>query len=380
MRGLKYVSMHGPTGYGEAARRYVRGLAEAGVSLTWSPVVERRGPARGPARGLTARRPDDLDAVFGEFLGRRIEYDTVLLHTVPEYFPAWAEREPGKRIVGYTAWETDRPPAHWPALLNGLDLLLVPCEWNREVFRAHGITTRIEVVPHVAPSRVAPPERALEHLGLRAGDFCFYTIGEWNARKAVRSTVEAYLETFTADDPVALVVKTTPWDATRGRWLRRLLGTRWAVKRMTRSYAQPPRIVLVTDTLSDAEIVALHAAGDCYVSLTSGEGWGLGAFDAAAFGRPVIMTNFGGTRDWLTPNYPFAVNHRMVPVDVPRARKSYSADQRWAEADRGHAGRLMRQAHEARDAAAAAGRSLEAHVRARFSRAVVTERLLGALA
>ncbi|MHB1861419.1 MAG: glycosyltransferase family protein [Gemmatimonadaceae bacterium] len=358
MRGLKYVSLYGPTGYGEAARRYMLGLSEAGVPFTWTPIdAPPTGQRGGPA-----------------------EYDTVLVHAVPEYYARWVERERGKRIVGYAAWETDRPPAHWPALLNSVDLLLVPCQWNREVFRAHGVTTRMHVVPHSAPEPTLPAQRQRERFGLRPGDFCFYTIGEWNARKAVHCTIQAYLETFSANDPVVLIVKTTPVDATRGRWLGRLSGTRGAVKRLMRRHERPARVVLVTDALSDSEILALHSAGDCYVSLTRGEGWGLGAFDAAAFGRPVIMTGSGGQLDWLTPDYPFLVNHRLVPVDSPRARASYSPDQHWAEADRRHAGLLMRDACNAPAAAAATGHSLMAHVRRRFNRAAVTQRLLEALA
>jgi glycosyltransferase involved in cell wall biosynthesis len=358
MRGLKYVSLHGPTGYGEAARRYMGGLSDAGVPFTWAPIATPpNGPRSGPA-----------------------EYDTVLLHTVPEYFADWAKRERGKRMVGYTAWETDRPPAHWRPLLNGMDLLLVPCEWNRAVFRQHGVTTRIEVVPHMAPADVLPAQRQRERFGVGPDDFCFYTIGEWNARKAVWRTIEAYLDAFTENDPVVLVVKTTRFDGTRGRWLGRLLGTRRAAQRIAGRHERPARVVLVTDTLTEPEILALHAAGDCYVSLTRGEGWGLGAFDAAAFGRPVIIPGFGGQLDWLTPDYPFVVHHQLVPVDAPRARASYSPDQHWAEADRGHAARLMRNAYHAPAAAAASAQLLQSHVRERFNRTAVTRRLLEALA
>ena len=41
---------------------------------------------------------------------------------------------------------------------------------------------------------------------------------------------------------------------------------------------------------------AIHAIGDCYVSLTHGEGWGMGAFDAATLGKPVLITGWGSPR------------------------------------------------------------------------------------
>jgi hypothetical protein len=94
----------------------------------------------------------------------------------------------------------------------------------------------------------------------------------------------------------------------------------------------------------------------------------------------VIIPGFGGQLDWLTPDYPFVVHHQLVPVDAPRARASYSPDQHWAEADRGHAARLMRNAYHAPAAAAASAQLLQSHVRERFNRTAVTRRLLEALA
>jgi len=376
MPGIKFVSIHEPNGYGEAARRYIAGLAAAGVPLTWTPMVRGRAWGLGyePYEGTAS------DSPLGALCNRPLDYDTVIVHTVPEYFPAWRSREAGKRIVGLTVWETDRPPAHWPALLNAMDLLLVPCEWNRDVFRRHGVTTRIEVVPHAAPSGAIPPAGGRQRFAVRPGDFCFYTINAWTTRKALWATIEAFLDAFTADDPVVLVVKTSPEDFTRRRWLRLGPGTRRAVGRILARYERPARVVLITETLGDPELLALHAAGDCYVSLTRGEGWGLGAFDAATFGRPVIMTGYGGQLDWLKAESAYLVRHTLVPVDDPRARASYSPDQRWAEADRGHASRLMREVHDCREAAAARGMALQRHVHARFGQAAVAERLLGALA
>ena len=51
--------------------------------------------------------------------------------------------------------------------------------------------------------------------------------------------------------------------------------------------------MLVDRTLSRNSMMALHARGDCFVSLCHSEGWGLGSFEAAALGNPVLITNYG---------------------------------------------------------------------------------------
>ena len=92
---------------------------------------------------------------------------------------------------------------------------------------------------------------------------------------------------------------------------------------------------------ADREIEELHAGGDCFVSLCRGEGWGLGAFDAAAHGNPVVITGFGGQLDYLAGS-PYLVDFELVPVVDPMGFPSYAPDQRWAEPDLDHAAALLR--------------------------------------
>ncbi len=98
----------------------------------------------------------------------------------------------------------------------------------------------------------------------------------------------------------------------------------------------------MTDVLSESQIRRLHLRGDCYVSLCRGEGWGIGAFDAAAHGNPVVMTAFGGQLDYLKRELAYLVNYELVPVINPQAPLSYSPDQRWAEPDIQHGAQLLR--------------------------------------
>lgn len=53
-----------------------------------------------------------------------MEYDTQIIHTVPEYWPRWLKRD--KLNIGMTVWETTHLPAHWRELLQQPDRLLVP--------------------------------------------------------------------------------------------------------------------------------------------------------------------------------------------------------------------------------------------------------------
>ena len=88
----------------------------------------------------------DLPALLRHTVAPR-DYRIVVSHLVPEYLPACLE--PGKANFAYCTWESDRIPAHWPAILNRFDGVLVPSTFNAEVFRAGGVTVPLHVVPHI---------------------------------------------------------------------------------------------------------------------------------------------------------------------------------------------------------------------------------------
>ena len=351
MTGLRYFSVFGVTGYGQAARRYLTALLRLGVPVTWTPMV----PSGRPGFALKAFEGRSIgDPELDRICNRPIPYDVALLHTPPYFFPTLAKMVPGKRMAAYTVWETDRLPRRWRRFLQQVELLMIPCEWNRRIFQAGGFEGPIEVVPHslepsAAPLREAARDRA---------EFVFYSINAWSDRKAVDLTLEAYLRAFTSRDNVRLILKTSPrhemWRIPLTTWCP--VPTRWLIAKILRKYPDAPPVTVVTDFLSEDEVKNLHRQSDCYVSLTRSEGWGMGACDAAAAGRSVIITGFGGHTEFLPPDLAHLVKYRLVKTPF-RPMEQFESDHLWAEPDVGHAAHLMREVFENR--AANAARALE---------------------
>lgn len=388
---LKYVSWADHTGYAVAAKSYLRAFGRAGMNVTWAPMLpDEQG----------YRRVEDFDSddpVLAELVRGDGEADTVVIHTVPEYYPPFiAEaREAGQRVFGYTVWELDNLPDHWPAILNRLDGVVVPCSWNVEVFRRSGVSVPIHVVPHLSQFSAQEAGDSLGATIIRPalrevwapGRFVFYTIGYWSNRKAPDLVGRAFLEAFKADEAVALVIKTSRNDITR--WHRhwrngfrlRHPSPEDSLRRLARHFdAAPPIAVIADETLSDADMRALHDRGDCFVSLARAEGWGLGAFDAALAGNPVVMTGYGGQRDFLDPERAWLVDYRMVPVHEPTWGANYRPTDQWAEPDIDHAIRLMRQVYENRAEASSGARRLADDLLSRFSEQSVLRAWEAALA
>jgi hypothetical protein len=395
LKGIKYISLFGANGYFISAKKYMLGFEKLNIPFTWTPLV------RGKNRELEPFTGDSFgDAELDCHCNKPIEYDTVIIHTPPEYYPYWVENEKGKRIIGYTVWETDKLPAHWPQLLNLVDRVLVPCHWNREVFMKGGVRKPIDVIPHILEGCKPVSDCSKMPLDISPSDFVFYTIETWTARKAVWNTIRCYLDAFTGSDPVLLVVKTTKiayndYPLRRFNRLKTLTiirkffslmtlisGKRQSKKSMNLikdKYAFPARILLIDDTLTDEEIMMLHRRGDCYVSLCRSEGWGLGSFTAAGMGNPVIITGFGGHLDFLPGELAYLIDYDLTPARDDWDPRRFTKDQRWAEPKRSHASELMRHVFENQKEAKAHGEDLRRQVNEGFNEDKVMPRLISAL-
>lgn len=349
--GWSYLSLDEDSGYGVAAQRCMAALEESDLRVEWTPFV----PGAEWGLGYQPLSPPGEPA------------PVVVAHLVPEYLPHIREHWPDVFLAAHTVWDTDRLPAHWIACLEAADLVVVPSRFSADAVANSAVTTPVAVVPHVAPA--LPPHVPDPSIGGAAEPYVFYTVAEWNERKAVFRTVEAYLRAFTSHDPVVLVVKTSHRDRTAPQsagWRAAGAGTTaWSLARLLAAHRDPPAVRLVTRPLSTADITTLHRRGDCFVSLCRSEGWGLGAFDAAAHGKPVVTTGFGGHLDYLAGS-PYLVDFELVPVVDPAGFPSYAPDQHWAEPDVDHAAALLRRiAADPRQARAAAV-SIGADVRSRY--------------
>lgn len=385
--GIGWMSLVPGSGYGDASRAYLAGLRAAGVPVTWTPlgwVPVPPGSALGP---LARVRPDELE--HGDLVGHPVPHDTVVVHAPPLWHDWLAREAGGRRLVAYTTWETDRLPTEWVAILNRFDAVLVPSQFNRTVLAASGVDRPVTVVPHIL-RHPGSGDRGEVSKGGRPGPYTFYVLATWSTRKAIPDLVEAFVRAFGAADDVRLVLQTGPVDLVAARAAATASapgGRAWAtatwrcLAQMLAGRRDLPEIVLRTDRLDEEGVSALHAEGDCFVLLSRGEGWGLGAFDASAAGNPVIITGWGGGPEHLPAGYPYLVEHDLVPAtdDPPDLWFGPRPGERWARARVDHAVELLRQVHAGRDEAAAWGRRAQGHVQARYRPEQVTRQLLAAL-
>lgn len=313
---VRYVGASGTSGYARAVKLMVAALVEVGVAVEFSPSA------------CVGGLPEELDA--HDALLQRLRssrprpYDVLVLHTVPDQWTRLLRRELRRgghtgarpRVYGMTLWETDAVPPEWHGPLSTLvDRVSVASEWNRAAFvRAVPPHIPVDVVRYAVPLPPSPSPPAPDApLPLPPGEaavspstYVFYTVNVWNGRKGICELVDVYLDTFTADDDVLLYVKSG------GPGSLALADAQAFVAAQRRRRARPARIVLQFRRMSTADVLRIHRRGDCFVTLTRGEGLGYGLVEAALCGKPVVATGYGAQTEYLKDCW--YLPYRKVPA------------------------------------------------------------------
>ena len=350
IKGIKYFGpIFDHSGYGQAGRGYVLALNKLGIPLTLKPITFEKDIPNWGKEG----------EILGDLVNKDIDYNIVVLHTTPEF---WEQHcEPGKTNVGYCVYETTRLHKDWPKFINNnVDAVMVGCEWNKQVFEDSGVKVPVFAVPHGINMSEYNNIEPYSVSGIKKDAYKFYDIFQFTERKHPLALIKSYWAAFQNNENVALILKTYRGDFSDGE-KNVIRDTIRKLKEVTVFDNYPP-IYLILDMLTRKEILGLHKAGDCFVSLNRGEGFGLNPFEAGAASNPIIVTGLGGVLEYAKPEHSYLVDFSWSPVFGMRWSPWYRGDQMWAEPDCGHAIELMRHVYNNQDEAEEKGRVLKKYI------------------
>lgn len=182
-----------------------------------------------------------------------------------------------KPDVIMTVCETEPAHENYRILFESGRKVVVPSEFCRAIFeKQFGYTA--DVLPHWPGG-----EGQLEKVGQRP--YTFYTIGNvLDPRKNIDMLINAFLHCKFGDN-ARLVIKAT------------------CLKDVE---LKLPNVLIINGLVSDEHMEKIHNACDCYVNCSKSEGVGMGAVEAAARNKPVIITDYGGLKEYVKT--PFVMN------------------------------------------------------------------------
>ncbi len=271
----------------------------------------------------------------------------------------------GKYNIAYFAWELPEFPDTWVPSFDYFDEVWCPSDFTSA---AIAMKSPLPVITMPHSMIVTPPAGTTaelrDKLRLPRDPFLFLTLFDLNsysARKNPRAVIEAFRLSRLAGCGAALVLK-----------VQNVAGNEADFAALQASVSDLPGTVLLTETLSRADITALEAACDVFVSLHRSEGYGLAVAECMALGKPVISTDWSATAEFVTAENGCPVRAKLVTLEQNHG--PYAKGATWADPDPVHAAEYMRTLFEDRALAHRLGAAARKSIEAKFAPAVIGAR------
>jgi glycosyltransferase involved in cell wall biosynthesis len=310
-QGKMHVVWTGPAtdagGYARMNRKFMFGLSDRGVNVNYANLTSMNDmdpETNEKLRRLSATRvPKDAIKVYGQ--------------TAPLHYD-WARYK-----MLFTMMETRRLHPDYVIRCNCADELVVPSHWCKKIFEESGVNRPISVVPLGVDTTIYRPD--VEPIGFSKNlkPYVFLSVFGWSMRKGYDVLLKAYLEEFTGDDPVTLLISSRYFGSTDD-CKKQVIRNDVARINATVSNPNKPHVVLFGDVLSDEMMPRLFAAADCYVLISRGEGFGLPYAEAGACNLPVIGSRYSSQTDFLDDDNSYLVDvDGFSPAEKELAMVSY---------------------------------------------------------
>jgi glycosyltransferase involved in cell wall biosynthesis len=150
--------------------------------------------------------------------------------------------------------------------------------------------------------------------------YIFYTIGNiMDPRKNIRGLIEAFIRCGFPN--AKLILKATCRQPVEWKF---------------------PNVEVINGLLPEQELEKLHADCHCYVNCSHSEGVGMGAVEAALYDKPIIISEYGGLKEYVKT--PYVIRCKKGPIGFDDFL--FTKDLVWGHPDLNHLMELMKDCYK----------------------------------
>lgn len=304
------------SGYAQFARSWAVAMHRAGWDLCLEPIFFEKVQADHGEYGAICKKISDKGVKSS---------DINIINMVPRLYSNLKKKN--MINIGYTMFETSKIPQSWVEECNKMDAIIVPCNWNKEVFQNSGVNVPVIVVtPGIDPELYPIQKKEI----VQKEKYKFYSVFQWSERKNPAALIRAFVSAFSGNTSVSLTIKTYIKDYSKeeaDKLRAEIISIRDSID--TKSY---PQIILKHDKLSDKQMQDLHHSHDCFVLPTRAEGLGLPYLESMMAGNPTIGTRYSGNLEFMNDSNSYLIDYQLEPVfNMKHLSGWYTGDMRWAQ-------------------------------------------------
>lgn len=231
-------------------------------------------------------------------------------------------------------WELSKFPQDWIQNYEGINEIWAPSRFVQNTLQTVFSIPIVWMPPAIIIDEI--PKLTRNDYKLPEKTFLFhfnFDFSSYATRKNPTAAIEAYrlaFRNYNGEVPTALVIKTMGYDP-EGKSLQKL----------TDFLDGESDVIIINQQMTHEEALGLMNCCDCYVSLHRSEGFGYTLAESMLLEKPVIATNYSGSKDFLNTETGFPVDYQLIPLE--KDEYPYAEGQKWANPDIYHAAWLMRQ-------------------------------------
>jgi len=232
----------------------------------------------------------------------------------------------GRETIGYFAWEQRDFPLQWRPIVDQYDRVCALSNFAAESI-SRGVGRPVHALPCVVEIHHDIAKAAARKLhNIPVGKFVVgfaFDAGSSTDRKNPMAFAKAVIGAFAGRSDVLVLVKYA--SATRLEFVERYIAFRDLLARSGLDHR------IVTEYIDRAQVEALIAAMDVYVSLHRSEGFGYTLAEAMMLGVPAMATGYSGNLDFMTEANSYLVDYKESVVR--RRDGPFEIGSVWAEPD-----------------------------------------------
>lgn len=213
------------------------------------------------------------------------------------------------RKIAYTMIESSSLHKDYCNKLNLMDELWVPSNFGKQLMQKSNIHPPIYVMPLGVDIGRYKPNCGIMNFGSAMRDFKFLCIARYSYRKGFDIMLRAFLEEFSGEENVSLLMATNPIRVMAGKMgndaiIEDFNNIKGLVNKKEEEF---PHVALYSKPINERDVPKIYNSCNAFCLISRGEGFSLTVLEAAACGLPVIASNVTAHTDFLKQDNSFLV-------------------------------------------------------------------------